>query len=157
MKRQRLTRYSFLLLLLVGCNAKEKRIATDFNFDGSCVNCHAGLTAGKVHPTFKLRCVDCHGGNDQVEIPENAAADAAVYRDKDLLKQAHVRPKPGLARFFFANGIDDDDDGIVDEAPIFDGGGNVTNFGEIAELGLHGEGVGDFVDSEYNRDLNYVR
>src|SRR6187549_1474761 len=98
MKFQSLTLLA--VIALFGCTANERRIATDFDFDGSCVKCHSGLSAGKVHPTFKLRCVDCHGGNDQVQIPDNAAADTSIYRDPDLLKLAHVRPKPGLARFF---------------------------------------------------------
>ena len=78
-----------------------------------------------------------------------------------MLALAHVKPKPGLARFFYGNGVDDDGDGTVDEGPEFEddglGGQILVDFGEIAEPGLQGEGVGEFVDSEYNRDLNYTR
>jgi hypothetical protein len=145
-----------------GCVKGKEQIKSDnFDFDGTCVNCHAGLSAKQVHGTYKLRCVDCHGGDDQVSIPADAFDDEDVYRDPELLELAHVKPKPGLARFFYGNGIDDDQDGIVDEGPEFDvdGLGNeiLIDFGEIAEPGLQGEGVGQFVDSEYNRDLNYTR
>jgi len=102
--------------------------------------------------------VDCHGGDDQIgDIPEDAHKTESIYRDPELIAQSHVAPKPGLARFFYANGIDDDNDGTVDEAPTFDNLGNVTDFGEIAEFGLHGQGIGEFIDAEFNRDLNYVR
>ena len=147
--------------LLFACTAKEERVEKDFNFDGSCINCHRGLSAGQVHPTFKLRCVDCHAGNDQVNVPEDAFEDEAVFRDPALLEASHVQVKnPALARFFFANGIDDDNDGIIDEEIEIDGTVDppvVTDFGEIAQLGLQGEGVGAFLDTEYNRDLNYTR
>jgi hypothetical protein len=159
-----------------GCgDPSETRTTTDFGFDGTCVRCHAGLHAGQVHPTFKLRCVDCHGGNDQVEaVPENAFATADVYSSPELVALSHVKPKSAaLARFFLANGIDDDGDGQVDESfeladndndgkisagdAFTDGPGGAVDFGEIAELGLQGEGVGQFIDSELNRDLNYTR
>ena len=148
-----------LLLLSVGCSSKEEVLEDgDFAFDGTCVNCHAGLSAGQVHPTFKLRCIDCHGGDDQVEVPEDAFENEAVYRDPELIAQAHVLPKEDLARFFWANGVDDDGDGLVDEPIEFnEAGDQVLDFGEIPELGLQGEGVGDFIDSELNRDLNYLR
>ncbi|RMH36760.1 MAG: hypothetical protein D6689_21900 [Deltaproteobacteria bacterium] len=143
------------------CSASETVVSADLEFDGTCVRCHTGLSAGQVHPTYKLRCVDCHGGDDQVaDVPADAASDPAIYRDPDLLARSHVRPKPGLARFFWANGIDDDGDGVVDEGPTFDDPDNPTAVidpGEIVELGLQGQGAGQFVDSELNRDLNYTR
>jgi hypothetical protein len=144
-----------------GCSDRQKVISFDLGFDGTCVRCHDGLRAGHVHATFKLRCVDCHGGNDQVfDVPALAHQDPDDFRNPDLIKESHVRPKPGLARFFWANGIDDDEDGVVDEGPVFDDINNPTrveDFGEIAELNLHGEGVGFAIDSELNRDLNYTR
>ncbi len=149
--------------LFSACSAeREVLVQDDLAFDGTCVRCHNGLSAQGVHPTFKLRCVDCHGGNDQVfDVPENAFENEETYRTgADALawmEESHVRPQPDMARFFFANGLDDDGDGIIDEPPTFDGAGNVVDFGEIAELGLGGEGVGEFVDSELNRDLNYTR
>lgn len=149
--------------LLFACDAKETVVEQDFAFDGTCINCHDGLSAGQVHPTFKLRCIDCHGGNDQVTVPENAFEDPAIFRDPDRIAASHVGYKdPALARFFFANGIDDDGDGLVDEFINFDDIQTPTqvvngDFGEVAELGLQGEGVGQFIDTEYNRDLNYTR
>jgi hypothetical protein len=168
--------------LLVGCTAEEKVIEpTDFAFDGTCVNCHNGLSAGHVHKNYKLRCIDCHGGNDQVAVPTDAFKDVARFRDPNLIKQAHVLPDPNIARHFYANGVDDDGDGncfndrtircesdadcgaggkcqLVDEPPVFNA--NRTQLldpGEIFEPGLHGEGPGEFMDMELNRDLNYTR
>lgn len=147
--------------LALGCRSKTQVVERDFGFDGTCVRCHTGLGSGQVHAGYKLRCIDCHGGNDQVaDVPEDAFADSAIYRDPQLIAQSHVLPKAGLARFFYANGVDDDSDGLIDEGPtIADEGGvrTVVDFGEIAEPGLHGEGIGEFVDAEYNRDLDYTR
>ena len=93
-----------------GCvKGKEKVKSDNFDFDGTCVNCHAGLSAKQVHGTYKLRCVDCHGGDDQAAIPVDAFEDEDIYSDPDLMSLAHVKPKPGLARFFYGNGIDDED------------------------------------------------
>src|SRR6185295_283005 len=137
---------------------------TDFAFDGTCVNCHTGLTAGHVHTNYKLRCIDCHGGDDTVNVPANAATNKNLdsggggYRDNDLIKAAHVNPDPKLARFFYANGIDDDKDGFIDEPTDFDNKAQtISDLGEIFEPGLHGEGAGEFMDAELNRDLNYTR
>ncbi len=147
------------LLALAACSAEETPTNVDFAFDGTCVNCHAGLSAGHVHPNYKLRCVDCHGGNDQVAVPADAFRTEAVFRDQALLRQAHVLPKrPELARFFFANGVDDDGDGVIDEPAVLNAGETaVLDFGEVFEPGLHGEGAGEFVDTELQRDLNYAR
>ena len=169
--------YSALLLtavLAVGaCSPTDHPVpAPDFAFDGTCVSCHLGLSAGHVHPSYKLRCIDCHGGNDQVAIPDGvtdvptgtdpAKKGGGKFRDPDLITQVHVKPKPGLARFFFANGIDDDGDGFIDNAfksndPTNVNPTAVVDIGEVYEPGLHGEGPGEFVDSELNRDLNYTR
>ncbi len=167
-----------LAAVLAGCTAEETVLeATDFKFDGTCVNCHTGLAAGHVHTNYKLRCVDCHGGDDQVAVADNAFtnknldAGGGGFRDPDLVKKAHVLPgsdngKPGtsinpqLARFFYGNGIDDDMDGFIDEALDPDDlvvGGNIDNLGEVFEPGVHGEGGGEFMDMELNRDLNYTR
>src|SRR5512140_1816387 len=151
--------------LLGACSPQTKPVAEDFGFDGTCVNCHAGLSAGHVHGNYKLRCVDCHGGNDQAPIPEKLYEDTSQplprYRDPALIAAAHVAPKsPKLARFFFANGVDDDGDGKVDEGPVFDYAANptqVVDFGETFEPQLHGEGAGEFIDTELSRDLNYTR
>ncbi|HEX2688427.1 MAG TPA: hypothetical protein VHN14_17475 [Kofleriaceae bacterium] len=149
---------------MAACNANVTNVAEDFSFDGTCVNCHAGLSAGHVHGNYKLRCVDCHGGNDQVPVPDKLYQDTSQplprYRDPALVAAAHVRPKsPRLARFFFANGIDDSGDGTVDEIATFDNPINPTqvSFGEVFEPQLHGEGAGEFIDTELSRDLNYTR
>ena len=147
-------------LALAACSADEQPVVEDFGFDGTCVNCHAGLSAGHVHTSYKLRCIDCHGGNDQVAVPARLFDDRSQplprFRDPALLAQAHVVPKsPKLARFFFANGIDDDGDGKIDERPVINmAGDQVTDFGEIFEPQLHGEGAGEFIDTELSRDLN---
>jgi hypothetical protein len=150
-----------LLAVLAACSADEKPTNTDFGFDGTCANCHAGLSAGHVHPNYKLRCVDCHGGNDQLEVPATAFEREADFRNPALVGQAHVLPKPKLARFFFANGVDDDGDGVIDEPVKFNATlpqpDAVLDFGEVFEPGLHGEGAGEFVDTELQRDLNYAR
>ncbi|MGE0551205.1 MAG: hypothetical protein AB7O24_17290 [Kofleriaceae bacterium] len=144
--------------LFAGCSGEVTAVADDFGFDGTCVSCHAGLSAGHVHANYKLRCVDCHGGNDQVAVSADAMTDPAIYRDPALIAQAHVQPKPGLARMFFANGLDDDGDGTIDEAPEINGAGTqLLDPGEVFEPQLHGEGPGEFVDTELSRDLNYAR
>ncbi len=161
------------LVSAVGCTNEQEVVSRDLGIDGTCVLCHAGLSSGQVHPTFKLRCVDCHGGNDEVaEVSALAEArglgegetfdDPADFRDPDLLALSHVLPKKDTARFFYANGIDDDGDGIVDEGPQLDNNFNPTTLvnddpGEIAEPGIGGEGMGEFFDTELNRDLNYTR
>jgi hypothetical protein len=158
-------RFVLALIALAACSPTTTSTTTDFSFDGTCVKCHLGLSSGHTHPSYKLRCIDCHGGNDQVEIPDDvadvaagSATDAGKYRDPALLKQVHVLPKTGLARFFFANGVDDDGDGLVDEPPVRDAANTrLTDLGEVFEPGLHGEGPGEFVDSELQRDLNYTR
>lgn len=153
-------RFAFLIAFaLAACSADEKPTTSDLGFDGTCVNCHAGLSSGHVHANYKLKCVDCHGGNDLADVPEKAFMDPALYRDPARLAVSHVKPKvAGLARFFFANGIDDNGDGTVDEAPRLDATKTQLDVvGEIFEPGLHGEGPGEFVDTELQRDLNYTR
>ncbi len=147
---------AWFVACLGACSAKVTAVDDNFAFDGTCVNCHAGLSAGHVHGNYKLRCVDCHGGNDAVAVPADAASNMLVFRDQGLLKQAHVVPKSRLARFFYANGIDDDNDGTIDEGPEIVGT-TVVDFGEVFEPQLHGEGAGEFFDTELSRDLNYTR
>ena len=62
-----------------------------------------------MHPNYKLRCIDCHGGNDQMtDIPDDVTQVATggdptatgKFRDPALVKEAHVNPKKGLARYF---------------------------------------------------------
>ena len=142
---------------LTACSETETKRDTDgFAFDGTCVNCHAGLSAAHVHANYKLRCVDCHGGNDQVAVPADAFLTEAKFRDVTQMAMAHVVPKAKLSRFFYANGLDDDKDGRIDET-VEISGTTVVDFGEVFEPGLHGEGAGEFFDTELSRDLNYTR
>ncbi len=163
------------------CSASETHVSSSFGFDGTCVNCHLGLSGQHTHPNYKLRCIDCHGGNDQIAVGSDATVVATggdptapgKFRDQNLMRQAHntlapndpitlagsgsMFKNPLLARFFFANGIDDNGDGTIDDFFINSGSGFPTNLGEVWEPELHGDGPGEFVDSEYNRDLNYTR
>ena len=110
---------------------------------GTCVNCHVGITPA--HTKAALKCVDCHGGNDKVETGANPN-----IRDKNLMSQAHVRPKD--SRFFYKNGIDDKFAGAPGKGETeFDAFNN--NLDPVDNNNL----VGTHVDQEYNRDLNYVR
>jgi hypothetical protein len=159
-------KYLLAIIALAACSTTTNT-TQDFGFDGTCVQCHLGMSAGHTHPSYKLRCIDCHGGNDQVAIPDDvtslgsgSATDPGKFRDHTLLAQVHVAPKKKLARFFFANGIDDDGDGTVDETippSQLVAGNTLADLGEVFEPGLHGEGPGEFVDSELQRDLNYTR
>ena len=153
---------------LAACSPTIEPVTSDFGFDGTCVKCHLGLSSGHTHPNYKLRCIDCHGGNDQIEIADDvttiagggSATAPGKFRDPALVAMVHVVPKPKLARFFFANGVDDDGDGIVDETVSAQAIANLTplaDLGEVFEPGLHGEGPGEFVDTELSRDLNYTR
>src|SRR5215468_7463868 len=110
--------YLLAAAFLVACSAEETVVTNDFWFDGTCVNCHAGLSAAHVHPNYKLRCVDCHGGNDTVAIDVEAFKSETKFRDPNSLILVHLQHKAKLARFFFANGIDDDGDGVVDNAAV---------------------------------------
>ncbi|HKS42343.1 MAG TPA: hypothetical protein VJX74_17115 [Blastocatellia bacterium] len=110
---------------------------------GTCINCHVGITPA--HTKAALKCVDCHGGNDKVDTGPNPN-----IRDKNLMGQAHVRPKD--SRFFYANGIDDLFAGAPGKGSTeFDAFNN--NLDSLDNNNL----VGTHVDQEYNRDLNYVR
>jgi hypothetical protein len=113
------------------------------NLGGTCINCHTGISAP--HAKQAIKCVDCHGGNDQVNTGPNPD-----IRDKNLMSQAHIRPKD--SRFFWANGIDDvfagkPGKGITE----FDAFNN--NLDPVDNTGA----VGTHIDAEYSRDLNYVR
>ena len=114
---------------------------------GSCLACHDGIT--DVHPFFALACVDCHGGNDQVALP----ATGVNVRDQNLLKLSHVLPLD--SSMWWPNGVDDDNDGAVDEAgEFFDGRAFTDSETPFAEKRLANKNQ---VDSEMNRDLNYLR
>lgn len=132
--------------LVAGCGreASETSAVLSSAKDGTCVRCHAGITV--IHDRFALGCADCHGGDASVAVPEGidlSPASRTSTAFQALLRAAHVLPRdPSL---FYANGMDDDGDGLVDEA------------GEFAVGGGRDGPIGEFVDSELNEDLDYVR
>ena len=128
-----------------GCSEKIEEKQTPLG--GSCLACHDGIT--DVHPFFALACVDCHGGNDQVALP----AEGVNVRDQNLLKLSHVLPLD--SSMWWPNGIDDDNDNEVDEAgEFFDGRAFTDSDTPFADKRLAKK---DQMDSEMNRDLNYLR
>lgn len=132
---------------LAGCTRESGDVAvTQAAKDGSCVACHQGITV--VHERFALGCTDCHGGDATVAVPspvDLSPASRTSTAFQALIKAAHVRPSTATAQLFYANGMDDDDDGLVDEP------------GEFAVGGDRDGPIGEFVDAEFNLDLNYVR
>lgn len=121
---------------------------------GTCIDCHVGITSP--HDRFALRCTDCHGGDQTVAVPDEftrrlLAGDATLRTSPEfqaVLRAAHVLPTAATRELFYANGVDDDADGLVDEA------------GERAFLAgtkRASDPAGDTIDSEFGEDLNYVR
>lgn len=109
---------------------------------GTCVSCHVNITPAHTKQAFK--CIDCHGGNDQVVVT------GSDIRDKAIMAQAHVRPKD--PSFFWANGIDDTFAGKPGKGVTeFDAFNN--NLDAVDNTGR----AGTHVDAEFSRDLNYVR
>lgn len=123
-----------VVVLLAACT--EVRVTPPLG--GTCLACHAGIS--DVHPGFALACTDCHGGNDAVALPTTVD-----IRAQDLLRSSHVLPRESGK--WWANGIDDNLDGTVDE------------ISEFFNAGLSFEGVAPQfeLDSEMNRDVNYLR
>jgi hypothetical protein len=127
-----------------GCS--EEIIEQQKPLGGTCLACHDGIT--DVHPFFALACVDCHGGNDNVPLPA-----VVNTRDQALLKVSHVLPLD--SSMWWPNGIDDDDDGEIDEqGEYFDGRGFTDTDTPFADARIAKK---DQMDSEMNRDLNYLR
>jgi hypothetical protein len=128
-----------------GCS--EKIVEKQARLGGSCLACHEGIT--DIHPDFALSCTDCHGGNDQVAMPA-----VVNIRDQDLLKKSHVLPLD--PEMWWANGIDDNGDGRVDEVGEFFDGRTVDQDGNagLAEARLAKRSQ---LDSEMNHDVNYLR
>ncbi len=132
------------VVLASGCS--EQVIEQQKPIGGSCLACHDGIT--DVHPFFALACVDCHGGNDAVALPA-----VVNVRNQELLKASHVLPLD--ASMWWPNGVDDDNDGAVDEAgEFFDGRSFTDSDTPFADKRLAKK---DQMDSEINRDLNYLR
>ena len=132
-------------MLLSGCS--EKIVEAQTRLGGSCLGCHEGIT--DVHPAFALACVDCHGGNDAVVLPATVNV-----RDQKILTKSHVLPLD--SEMWWANGMDDNGDGRVDEQGEFFDGRTVDQDGNggLAEGRLAKRGQ---LDSEMNRDVNYLR
>ena len=132
------------MIAVSGCSEEIK--VQQQAIGGSCLACHDGIT--DVHPFFALACVDCHGGNDQVALPAQVN-----IRDQELLKLSHVLPiDPSM---WWPNGIDDDDDGEVDEqGEFFDGRALTESDTPFADKRQANKSQ---MDSEMNRDLNYLR
>ncbi len=58
-----------------------------------CLSCHTQVDAPTMHrsPAVRLGCVDCHGGQADVHVPEGTPQDAAAYAQAK--RQAHVPPR----------------------------------------------------------------
>lgn len=109
---------------------------------GTCVSCHVNITPAHTKQAFK--CIDCHGGNDQVVVTGNN------IRDKAIMAQAHVQPKDPT--FFWPNGIANTFAGAPGKGITeFDAFNN--NLDPVDNTGR----AGTHIDAEYSRDLNYVR
>ena len=142
----RFTAAAALLVGLISAGCSEQIVVTQLPLGGSCLSCHEGIT--DVHPFFALACVDCHGGNDRVTIPANVNV-----RDQALLQKSHVLPlDPAM---WWANGIDDDADGFVDEQGEFFDGRVIQS--EDSPFADGRRAKRNQMDSEMNRDLNYLR
>ncbi len=135
-----------LAFVVFGAGCSEQIVEQRAPLGGSCLACHDGIT--DVHPYFALACVDCHGGNDVVKLPP-----VVNIRDQALLRQSHVLPlDPSM---WWPNGIDDDNDGQVDEqGEFFDGRALNETDTPFADKRLAPRAQ---MDSEMNRDLNYLR
>jgi LVIVD repeat len=140
----RATLIAAAVVVTLGCS--EQIVQTQAPIGGSCLTCHEGIT--DVHPFFALACVDCHGGNDQVAMPATVNV-----RDQGLLKLSHVLPLDST--MWWPNGVDDDGNGQVDEQGEFFDGRAVT----AVDVPFADKRVAkkDQMDSEMNRDLNYLR
>ncbi len=58
-----------------------------------CLTCHTSTDSATMHPsgTLRLGCVDCHGGNSQIQLRSGELPKSAEYeREK---KEAHPQPK----------------------------------------------------------------
>src|SRR5262249_1705361 len=64
-----------------------------------CITCHTKTDSPTMHTatTVKLGCVDCHGGQVEVRLPDGVAPGTDRY--DEIKKQAHVLPKfPAIFR-----------------------------------------------------------
>ena len=134
--RELLAVLTITIAVAAGCTPEIKDKVAPIG--GSCLGCHNGIT--DVHPYFALACIDCHGGNDKVNLPAQLN-----IRDSALLAASHVRPLDST--LWWPNGIDDNNNGVVDEpGEFFDG-----------RLIVEGGATRAQWDSEINSDMNYLR
>ena len=114
----------------------------------TCTTCHTNIT--QAHPNATITCVQCHGGQ-QLEANDIAAVQGSTFGDPNfqaVLDKAHVHPKQGNEQLFLAAGLTNQ------TGACFRGADDPNcNGGDKDGVGT----VDDAVDSEYNRDLNYVR
>jgi hypothetical protein len=56
-----------------------------------CITCHTKTDSASMHPTetVHLGCVDCHGGNPEIELSAEAAADSPAYRKAKWAAHVH--------------------------------------------------------------------
>src|SRR5262249_26050466 len=108
----------------------------------------------QAHPNAIIQCIQCHGGT-ALDGNDLAALQGSKYGDENFqmaLNKAHVHPKSGNEQLFLAAGLSGQAGACFRAAD--DPACN-------AALGMDAkDGVGtvdDAIDSEYNRDLNYVR
>jgi hypothetical protein len=134
------------LLLLIGCSTSTQSVSS---LAGTCSACH---TSSLAHTKALRTCTDCHGGTE-LDPDSLAAFQAAKPSYGDALYQAtmdasHVHPKTGNDLFFLQAGL------TGQRGACFNAGVDLDcNLGDPNGLGT----VDDAVDSEYSRDLNYVR
>jgi hypothetical protein len=139
-----------LLLVVAGCNAPPPISALDAQ---ACTACHTNLTPA--HTKALILCTDCHGQNTDSSDDRRADLLAEFKRTRarygtgayqELLDATHVRARQ--PEFFLANGQSNS------IGACFNGATDPNcNFGDETRLGT----VDDAIDSEYARDLDYVR
>ncbi len=135
-----------LFSLVTACTTKTQSVSA---LDSTCTACHASTVA---HQKAVRRCTDCHGG---AELPADQLAAFRLqnpqYGDtlyQQTMDSSHVHPKAGNDVFFPAAGL------TGQRGACYNAGVDIDcNGGDPNGLGT----VDDAVDSEYSRDLNYVR
>jgi hypothetical protein len=138
---------SSVVIFSGGCHVKTQ--ATSGVDASSCSLCHTSTLA---HTKAVRTCTDCHGGS-QLPAAELATFNQTKPHYGDALYQeamdaTHVHPKTGNDVFFPNAGLSGQRGACFNGAVDLD-----CNAGDPNGLGT----VDDAVDSEYARDLNYVR
>jgi hypothetical protein len=136
-----------ILLFVAFVSACETKTQSVSALDTSCTACHSSSLA---HTKALRTCTACHGGN---ELPSDqlAGLKGANYGDQiyqQAMDASHVHPKAGNDVFFLQAGLSGQRGACFNGAVDLD-----CNAGDPNGLGT----VDDAVDSEYARDLNYVR